>query len=239
MLPRSFSSSGKKVELTATKPSKRKNVEDLPLTQTATRQSKRLRVGDPELSWQIGQAFWMTRGVVLRSNPPQKIKFLEELVKKHQIARELPSIGKREMDELTEIDRHLFLNNFPPFLVVRKCQKIDGLGVFATEDMPEGKVLGVFAGIVETKKNLDNLYWVELSSHYPSKIIVNAGERGNYTRFFNSAFPGKNANVRNKGVKIRGATQLLFKTDVPVKAGQQLLMDYKVPTPVPLSPSDQ
>lgn len=112
---------------------------------------------------------------------------------------------------------------------VNLLKKMHGRGLFANENIPEGTCLGLYTGleysIEEFKEYLsqdpeaDNSYAMTIG-----RTIVDARERGNFTRYIN--FSDSQANVefvegtinRQKVVKVIATSN--------IQAGQQILVDY-------------
>lgn len=183
------------------------------------------RMHSPEQSWQKGESFWLTRGIISHGHPPALRHKLTMWLKDETSEVEgLTNISKKDSEELKKIDQMLFFHNLPPFLEIRMCKKISSLGAFAKEFLPKDKVLGAYAGLIY------EIFDCKFEDHYifglTETFIVDAKIKGNYTRFFNSAVPAKNANVKAWLIKIKGKIQVLFKTIKDVQLGEQLLIDY-------------
>ena len=100
-----------------------------------------------------------------------------------------------------------------------------GYGVFAGKNFRKGDMIGEYTGIVrkidETNTNNFGYSWGYL---YPPKLIIDAKDAGNYTRFINhSSIPNIDV-IYIQDCKKRW--HMIYVANKPIKKGEQLLANY-------------
>lgn len=141
--------------------------------------------------------------------------------KKSITASELREIGIKNFD----------INNYipsrwdkPKLIQVRYVSLIDGQGLFAREDIPEGTCIGVYTGKISSVSDFKHS---KADTSYAMQVggsIVDAIEKGNFTRYIN--FSDTQANV--EFVEENTPTGLVVKvvTTEAIAADTQILIDY-------------
>jgi len=115
----------------------------------------------------------------------------------------------------------------PHYLEIRYINHRMGYGVFATEDITQGKVMEYYTGKVSiiSKKDAEGkryLYKVTNLSSDRMKVIDAQDTRyGNWTRYINH---GENSNC--EFVRHQGQDNPTVETTRKIKKGEQLLLDY-------------
>jgi hypothetical protein len=111
---------------------------------------------------------------------------------------------------------------------VHLLKEFSGQGLFAVEDIPAEVCFGQYTGEVcsgdEDYLEKDNSYAFEVGGKF-----VDAIKKGNFTRFINFSDTRANAAFALGPLVRKG--EVLLKTIRPVKAGEQLLVDYNTYDP--------
>lgn len=116
----------------------------------------------------------------------------------------------------------------PSFCEIKFISNSVGFGVFATQDIEEGRVIGEYTGVVSL--------WIAIKPE--CRYSYSCGPRnlgfsdfaicayhGNFTRFINHGFP-QNCNLAPRTYYNKSGPHILFETIKPIKKGDQLLYDY-------------
>lgn len=113
-----------------------------------------------------------------------------------------------------------------PDLLISWVSERIGYGVFANEDLGKGVYIGEYTGIVRKRKHGDeNAYCFQylVGDDWESPFIIDAKEKGNYTRFINHSHK---SNLEPVSVYFNGAMHIILITLQPIKKGEQLCYDY-------------
>jgi hypothetical protein len=113
-----------------------------------------------------------------------------------------------------------------PDLLIAWCNERVGFGVFANEDIGKGAYIGQYAGVVRKRRpNDENGYCFQynVGDDWESPFIIDAKEKGNYTRFINHSHK---SNLEPVSVYLNGAMHIILITLQPIKKGEQLCYDY-------------
>jgi len=101
-----------------------------------------------------------------------------------------------------------------------------GFGVFASEKILNGSLLGIYAGVLKRRSDLENTLY---SFAYMPKqfnivdLVVDAHQSGNVTRFINDSI-NNNANVQH--IYFEGKWYLVFLASMDINKNQQVLINY-------------
>lgn len=111
-----------------------------------------------------------------------------------------------------------------PNLVIKWVDEQVGYGVFAVQDIRVGTFIGEYTGIVrERTKDQENFYCFEYAIGSKSPFVIDAQQKGNYTRFINHS----NApNVEPVSVYLNGAMHVILIAQKPIQKGEQLCYHY-------------
>jgi len=164
-------------------------------------------------SWDANPSFWLKRSVFAQDVP-------EEL-------RKAPKVESRPLTEaealaLEEIDQALDENTLPSAIEVRVCQTINALGLFAAKDVQKDELIGLYASEIMLDIPRGSRYRYK----YTKELTMDARDKGNYTRFFNSVHPKDEPNVTTCLVKVDGRVERALIANVTIKKGQQYLLNY-------------
>jgi SET domain-containing protein len=114
----------------------------------------------------------------------------------------------------------------PPFIELRQSE-IHGLGVFATQALPAGTVIGRYAGRRYTEKEAAELEIDDAVTYLFSLSdgsVIDGGQEGNATRHLNHACePNCEAEEMESD---SGELEIQFQTLRKVRAGDELFIDY-------------
>jgi SET domain-containing protein len=113
-----------------------------------------------------------------------------------------------------------------PPVEVRWIDERIGYGVFAGSSLAKGAYVGEYTGVVrKRKKNDENGYCFQynIGDDWNSPFIIDAKERGNYTRFINHDAQG---NLEPVAVYLDGMMHIILIALRPIKKGEQLCYDY-------------
>ena len=109
---------------------------------------------------------------------------------------------------------------------LKKVNPLIGYGVFAKENIPELSYIGEYAGELRARQRIDrrnNYIFGYLVGTFRTPWVIDAKNRGNFTRFINHSF---HPNICSRGIIINGLYHIIFFANKPIKKGQQLTYDY-------------
>ena len=102
-----------------------------------------------------------------------------------------------------------------------------GKGVIATADIPAETWVGSYLGEIKIpKEGEDNSYFFNLAGLTQSKYVIDAKEKGNITRFFNSDEENPNLDTYVVFDSRSDLNYICFKTTRLIKAGENLHISY-------------
>lgn len=114
-----------------------------------------------------------------------------------------------------------------PQVEVRFVQEEVGFGVFAKTKIPPCSFVGEYTGIVREKnpKELENKIYALRYNVWESRsnFVIDAQEKGNFTRFFNHS---NKPNLSPHSVYCRGIPRMIFLCVEEIEEGSQLTFDY-------------
>ena len=140
----------------------------------------------------------------------------------------------QEFQHLEEQYGEKLINHDQALLYVKKVDSEIGYGLFSTEPMKEGDLIGQYTGIVQEASSYDNLdedisSGTEFAWNYPDEIPglppleINAGTAGSILRFVNHSFM---PNLRVEHSVIGNEWMIFFIADMNIDADTQLFCDY-------------
>jgi hypothetical protein len=113
---------------------------------------------------------------------------------------------------------------------VNLLQEFGGRGLYATQDIPKGTVIGVYTGEVFDSATTFEAYKTEhpgTDDSYAMRIagrIVDAARKGNFTRYIN--FSDTQENIEFAEGYIKNRKVVLVRALKDIKVGQQFLVNY-------------
>ena len=110
---------------------------------------------------------------------------------------------------------------------LRKVHPLIGQGVFSTAWIPSGAYIGEYVGVVKKRnrfKDRKNDYVFEyVIGPKTSKLVIDAREKGNFTRFINHSY---SPNIVSKWIIKDSISHVIFCAKENIRKGEQLTYDY-------------
>lgn len=119
-------------------------------------------------------------------------------------------------------------NGYLPQITIQWIDEKWGFGVFAVEDIPPGRFVGEYTGIVRKRKfftDTKNNYCFEytIGNWERNPFVIDAERQGNHTRFINHS---SEPNLEPFSVFSGDVMHIILITKSLIKSGQQLCYDY-------------
>lgn len=112
-------------------------------------------------------------------------------------------------------------------LVIRLMNPLVGYGVYTQTSIPAHTYIGEYTGVVRKRRrraDLTNDYvFGYVIGGYDTPWVIDAKERGNFTRFFNHSFE---PNLTSGWMIVDGICHIIFFSNRRIEAGEQLTYDY-------------
>lgn len=160
-------------------------------------------------------------------DPSAAAKRASQLDKKNKEI--IDEVGIDNMNPQDYIASPLDNSHFVCVKKVNLLKNMDGRGLFATVDIPNGTCLGLYTGleysIAEFEEYLtanpqtDNTYAMKIGAQ-----VIDARVKGNFMRYINFSDGQENVEFVERTVKGKRVVKVF--TTKEIKAGQQILVDY-------------
>ncbi|RMD44290.1 hypothetical protein DV735_g882, partial [Chaetothyriales sp. CBS 134920] len=138
-----------------------------------------------------------------------------------------------------DIRKHRCMNNRIqlglPARTIKAPSEVQGFGLFAGEDIPRNGFIGEYKGEVTSRGECDrrgsayHLSGMEYLFNLNQDQEVDASSFGNKTRFLNNSSNEQNINVVGSTMLCNGVQRVMLCAKRDIKAGEELLFDYKYP----------
>ncbi|RMZ80763.1 hypothetical protein DV738_g2706, partial [Chaetothyriales sp. CBS 135597] len=122
-----------------------------------------------------------------------------------------------------------------PARTIKAPSEVQGFGLFAGEDIPRNGFIGEYKGEVTSREECDrrgsayHLSGMEYLFNLNQDQEVDASSFGNKTRFLNNSSNEQNINVVGSTMLCNGVQRVMLCAKRDIKAGEELLFDYKYP----------
>lgn len=117
-----------------------------------------------------------------------------------------------------------------------RVPQISEWGIFAGGDIEPGELIGEYTGVAHYRRpeeDRDNVYLFD----YSGRVVLDARDKGNYTRYFNHG--KKNANAACAYVRLDGVLHVFFVAISHISKDKQILYDYGPKYWHPLAPPSE
>ena len=120
------------------------------------------------------------------------------------------------------------LQGLVPRLSIRYIDPVFGYGVFAEQDFSVGAYIGEYTGVIRKRRSRkdrtnDYCFAYTIGDWVYNPFIIDAKERGNYTRFLNHS---EEPNVESLSVYAGGIMHIIFVALKPIRKGSQMCYHY-------------
>lgn len=119
-------------------------------------------------------------------------------------------------------------SGYIPKISIRYIDEVFEYGVFAEENIPIGAYIGEYTGLIRKRKRRadrknDYCFEYTIGDWVYNPFIIDAKERGNFTRWINHS---EDPNVESLSVFVDGIMHIIFVALKPIKAGSQMCYHY-------------
>jgi uncharacterized protein len=154
-------------------------------------------------------------------------RHFKKVLKKSKQAMKKQELSVKEKWLSVRFQREISTSSLPP-ISIRYIDERLGYGVFAEEDLPAGSYIGEYTGSIRKRRGRrdrknDYCFEYTIGNWVYNPFIIDAKEKGNFTRFINH---NDTPNLDPLSVYVDGIMHIIFVTQRAIPKGRQLCYHY-------------